>query len=455
MRKSKRLGLVLSIVPLLIILGGLGWYASRVFEGEVPRVIMEPLPDYISGALSFKVRAEDAGRGLRTVRATLSQEGREIQIFEQRFSFTGLRNTDGTYVYQHEFRISPSELGLAQGRVDITVRVWDFSRRRGGDGNLSIFEHKMMVDTIPPAVRPISRMHYVYVGGSGLVIYQASSDTVESGMQVGDLFFKGYPAGQGAEEGAMVCYFALPVGTDGQPKVRLWARDRAGNEATSNLYFHMKKKPFRTDKVHLTDRFLESILPYFSFYDLGSAPTNADKFLRINRDLRAEGEKTFYNLREATAKERLWEGPWIRQKNSATMAMFGDQRQYHYNGKEIDRQIHLGVDLASLANSPVQACNQGRVLFADRLGIYGMTVVLDHGQGLASVYAHLSQIQVSMGQEVDRGQVIGLSGQTGLAGGDHLHFGVLVGGVFVNPVEWWDPHWVQDNVDRKLALLKR
>ena len=94
-------------------------------------------------------------------------------------------------------------------------------------------------------------------------------------------------------------------------------------------------------------------------------------------------------------------------------------------------------------------------MMADRLGIYGITVVLDHGQGLGSVYCHLSKISVELNQEVPKGEVIGLTGQTGLAGGDHLHFGVMVSGVFVNPIEWWDSHWIQDNVTRKLALLKK
>jgi murein DD-endopeptidase MepM/ murein hydrolase activator NlpD len=137
------------------------------------------------------------------------------------------------------------------------------------------------------------------------------------------------------------------------------------------------------------------------------------------------------------------------------MAGFGDRRFYYYKGQKIDEQVHLGVDLASLANSEVQASNNGRVVFRDRLGIYGLTVVLDHGQGIASVYSHLSEIRVAMGQEVMKGEVIGLTGQTGLAGGDHLHFGIMVNGVFVNPIEWWDSHWIHDNIDRKLEILDR
>ena len=121
----------------------------------------------------------------------------------------------------------------------------------------------------------------------------------------------------------------------------------------------------------------------------------------------------------------------------------------------MDEQTHMGVDLASLANSEVQTANQGRVIFAGDLGIYGLTVVLDHGQGVASIYSHLSKIDVRLDQMVPKGQSIGVTGQTGLAGGDHLHFGIMINGHFVNPIEWWDPHWIQDNVSKKLAALDK
>ena len=122
---------------------------------------------------------------------------------------------------------------------------------------------------------------------------------------------------------------------------------------------------------------------------------------------------------------------------------------------KVDEQDHLGIDLASLANSPVQAANHGRVIFAERNGIYGLTVALDHGQGLISIYGHLNSIGVTLDQDVKKGDIIGLTGQTGLAGGDHLHFSIMVNGIFVNPIEWWDDHWIKDNITRKLELLNR
>jgi len=145
----------------------------------------------------------------------------------------------------------------------------------------------------------------------------------------------------------------------------------------------------------------------------------------------------------------------MRMKNAATMARYADHRSYFYKGEKVDEQTHLGIDLASLANSPIKAANSGKALFAERNGIYGLTVVLDHGQGIASVYGHLSSMEVTTGQEVKKGDVIGHSGQTGLAGGDHLHLSILIHGVFVNPIEWWDAHWIEDNITKKLTLINK
>ncbi len=106
------------------------------------------------------------------------------------------------------------------------------------------------------------------------------------------------------------------------------------------------------------------------------------------------------------------------------MARFGDRRTYMYQNKDVDQQIHLGEDLASLMNSPVPAANNGIVVLAEPVGIYGNTVIIDHGLGVFSGYSHLSQIDVKVGDKVEKGAVVGKTGTTGLAGGDHLHFDV-------------------------------
>src|SRR5262249_37353797 len=132
-------------------------------------------------------------------------------------------------------------------------------------------------------------------------------------------------------------------------------------------------------------------------------------------------------------------------------SLFADVRNYLYKGQKIDQQVHLGFDLSDTANAPVHVANDGRVVWADNLGIYGNCVVVDHGYGLQSIYGHLSSIDVKPGEMVKKSQALGRSGSTGLAGGDHLHFSMQVDGVQINPVEWWDDHWIQDRIRSKLA----
>jgi murein DD-endopeptidase MepM/ murein hydrolase activator NlpD len=453
--KAKRLYYALALIPVLIIVGFFAWFFAMMFEGEAPSLVLQPLPEFLSQAQKFTLKVGDQKRGVRSLKVSIQQGTRGMTILQENFPFEGFFNAGGVHAYEKDFTVDPLALKLAQGEADLQVQVWDYSRRKGGDGNSSVIRHKMIVDTLPPSVRAISRMHNISVGGSALVVYQTSSDAVESGVFVDKIFFPGFPASLNSQKGIHHCYFALPYNLESNPEIRLWAKDRAGNTAETSFYCHIRKKTFRTDKVELSDRFIDRVLPFFaSFYPLDDHQSSIAKFLKINNDLRKEDHEVLYRLKDKTSPERLWEGTWLRQRNAANMARFGDHRLYYYKGQKVDEQDHLGVDLASVANSPVEAANNGRVIYADRLGIYGLAIVLDHGQGLASLYGHLSKIEVSLGQEVRKGDTIGITGETGLAAGDHLHFGVMVSGIFVNPIEWWDDHWMQDNILRKLALTE-
>ena len=148
-----------------------------------------------------------------------------------------------------------------------------------------------------------------------------------------------------------------------------------------------------------------------------------------------------------------WDGGFIALPRAQRRAGFADHRTYMHNGNKIDEEVHLGVDLASLMHAPVPAANNGRTVFADWEGIYGNTVVIDHGFGLLSLYSHLSQISTRVGDLVSKGDIIGNTGMTGLAGGDHLHFSMIVGNVFVNPYEWWDAAWIRNNITSKLETV--
>ena len=179
--------------------------------------------------------------------------------------------------------------------------------------------------------------------------------------------------------------------------------------------------------------------------------TPLETFLTINGHLRQLNHQKIQEISRNSADTLLWSTPFIQLSRSQVESLFADHRTYYYQGQPVDKQTHLGFDLASVRHGPVESANAGIVAFADYLGIYGNTVLVDHGLGLFSLYGHLSSLEVQHGQKVELGQILGRTGQTGLAAGDHLHFSMILQGVQVTPVEWWDARWVKQHVlDRVL-----
>jgi murein DD-endopeptidase MepM/ murein hydrolase activator NlpD len=272
--------------------------------------------------------------------------------------------------------------------------------------------------------------------------------------------YPGHPASGVTVEGiritdpaVRVAFFSLLHDQDLKTPIRLFARDEAGNSARADFDYRVFPKPFKRSRIELDDRFIERVVPAIleGTTEIKPEGDTLAKFLAINGDLRRRNADKIASFAAQTAPELLWRGMVFHPfTNSAVESAFADHRTYVYKGREVDQQIHLGFDLASYTGTPIVAANRGKVLFADELGIYGNCVILDHGMGVQSLYAHLSSIDVKPGQMVDKEATLGRSGMTGLAGGDHLHFTMLVNGRMVNPVEWWDAHWIEDRILRKL-----
>jgi murein DD-endopeptidase MepM/ murein hydrolase activator NlpD len=311
-----------------------------------------------------------------------------------------------------------------------------------------------------PRVSVVSTFHYINQGGSEMVLYRVSPEDVESGVVVGDVEYPGFPASGAVADGIKitdpglrVAFYALLYDQPATTPMRVFARDAAGNTARADFDFRVFPKAFKKSRIDLDDKFLDRVVPAILEGTTEVKPDgdNLAKFLVINGELRKKNAEKIASFAKQTSPEMLWAGVVFHPfTNSAVESAFADRRTYVYKGKDVDQQTHLGFDLASLAGNPVVAANRGKVLYADELGIYGNCVIVDHGMGVQSLYAHLSSIGVKAGDMVNKEQVLGRSGMTGLAGGDHLHFTMLVNGKMVNPVEWWDSHWIQDRILRKL-----
>ncbi len=311
-----------------------------------------------------------------------------------------------------------------------------------------------------PRVTVLSTHHYINQGGTEAIVYRVEPADVSSGVRVGDIEYPGYPASGASVEGVTiadpairVAFFALLYDQDANAPMRVFARDEAGNTADADFERRVFPKPVRKSRIELTDAFIDRVVPAILANTTDVAPTGStlEKFLVINGELRRKNTEEIASFAAQTSPGMLWGGVVFHPfTNSEVESSFADARTYIYQGREVDHQTHLGFDLASYAGTSIVAANRGKVLFADELGIYGRAVIIDHGMGLQSLYAHLSSIGVKVGDMVEKGQEIGRSGMTGLAAGDHLHFTMLVAGHMVNPIEWWDPHWIEDRILRKL-----
>ena len=320
--------------------------------------------------------------------------------------------------------------------------------------------HDVQVRLEKPSIAVLSTKHYINLGGSEMVVYRATPADVESGVQVGDLTYPGFPASGATLEGVhiadpavKIAFIALRYDQDVNTPMHAYAKDEAGNAARADFDRLTFPKPFKKSRIELDDAFLNRVIPAIleTTNEVNPQGDILQKFLVVNGELRKKNADKIASMAGQTAPEILWGGAVFHPfTNTAVEAAFADRRTYVYQGKEVDGQTHLGFDLARVVHSPVVAANAGKVLYAAPLGIYGNCVILDHGMGVQSLYGHLSSFAVQAGQMVQKEQELGKSGMTGMAGGDHLHFTMLVNGQMVNPVEWWDAHWIQDRILRKL-----
>ena len=311
-------------------------------------------------------------------------------------------------------------------------------------------ERALVVVTRPPTLSTDSDRHYLYLGMSDLVTFNVGGSWTEAGVRVGEQRFRSWPMPGGKPGLFSLFAFAwnMPAGT--VPLV--YASNAAGTEVTGHMVFQFPKKEqpkYRVRDLQLDDRFLQKVT---SELDPHGAGDLVARFLKINNEMRRANNKLLSDLRLKTEARFLWSQPFLQQPGSTVESNFADVRNYFYQGKKIDQQVHLGYDLAVTQHVGVVATNDGRVVYAAPLGIYGNCVVLDHGYGLQSIYGHLSEIAVHEGDMVTRGQVLGKSGQTGLAGGDHIHFSMQLDGVQIDPKEWWDAHWIRDHIAKRVDL---
>ena len=455
-----------ALAALAVLLAGAGLAYYYAGQEPGPLVKIEKPAAIGGGPVAIDVTIDSLGTKLRRLDVSVEQQLRAFSLFS--LDAPG----EARFVQETADRIrvtreSPTSAlaGLRDGPARLVVsasRDVLYGVRRVE----TVETRELPVRLAAPRITVVSRHHYVSLGGAEMVAYRVSPPDAVSGVQVGNRYYPGYPAAGAAGPSAAgappvdpalrIAFFALLHDQDITTPIRLVARDPAGNSTAHEFAYQAKTSEFARRRLSVSDAFFKRVVPPILeatpslTLPVGTPEQRLEAFLRINGDVRRANDTQIEELARTTSPEKMWRAAFTRMGRAKSEAVFADHRTYVYGGREIDQQVHLGADLASTRGAAVTASNTGRVVFAGFLGIYGDCVVIDHGMGVQSLYAHLSSVTVEAGDRVNRGETIGRSGSTGMAGGDHLHFAVLVAGRPVDPAEWWDSHWIADRVDRKL-----
>jgi hypothetical protein len=437
--------IIFLILPVLILIGAA---ISLIFlyEREAPQISLETEITKVGRSKNLELVFADGKRGLRSVEVWLVQGEQQVKVFEKSYASQGVLGLSGPERAQEAFELTPAELKFKDGEAELLVKARDYSWWGWRQGNLAEVAFPAGLDTQPPLIRIVDSTRYIIAGGAGAVTYKINEAVAEHGVLLNGFYHRGFSL-PGKEEGDYGAVLALPHDAKIIEQSLVRAVDQAGNETRVPFSMVKRKSTKKEDRIDISDNFLSQKLPEFvSYYPELVGKTPLEQFLEINGRIRQENDAKILEVCSKSKPERMWDGRFQHLARSSRRAGYAEYRTYYYQGKAIDHQVHLGIDLASTSQAPVKSAAAGEVVFADYLGIYGNMVIIDHGFGVFTLYSHLSQIQSAVGSPVTQETVIGLTGYTGMAGGDHLHFSVLVNGVFVNPLEWWDTQWLTQNI---------
>lgn len=436
--------LVAFVLVALLLLAGVGLTYNR-WEGQPPQITFDKTFTSLGRTPAVQVKVEDAGTGLRQLSIHLKQKDKDTILADESFPKAP---AEKSMVYDLGKLIS-AKGQMVDGPATLEIHARDYALVRG---NVADSVQSFTFDTSPPVLEVLSGQHYINQGGSECVVYRVSEDVVTSGVQVGPLFFPGYPADP-ANPKLRFALFALKYDLPAETQINVIARDAAGNEVTAGFWQKVFPKKFRSRDIPLEDAFIQKVIPEILSHSpsIKKQDDLVKTFVEVNSKLRQQNHATIAKLSESSPGRFLWNGAFLQLSNSKVESFFADRRTYVYQGNPVDQQDHVGFDLSVVMHYPIEAGNDGKVVLAEYFGIYGNTVIIDHGAGLLSLYGHMSSIDVKVGDSVKKKQPLGKSGDTGLAGGDHLHFGLFLHGIPVNPTEWWDEKWIKDHVLDRLS----
>ncbi|RUM68270.1 MAG: M23 family peptidase [Sulfurovum sp.] len=444
-KSSNSLGII--ILGLLIGAGAF-IFTSKGFERNKPVIHSE---DFIywnrKSPLQIKISDDTA---LKSYRVYINDGTNNIEVANDVIS-ENIQEKTINITYPKK-AIGGVRLNPRANKLQITLDVNDKSNWNFFQGNSVTKVLNVEVDYKRPDINVLSNSYSVTRGGVGLVIFQVKDKSLKSFyVEASGNRFKAQPYKKAGYYATLIVW---PFDKENF-SANIVAEDKAGNRRVFNIPFYLMSKKYKTSWMQAKDKFIDGKIsdliasdPDYSIID-----DRLEKLKTINETMRLKNEELIHSLSKKVSDELLEEWKikkFYPLKNAAKVASFGDDRHYYYNNKdnEVSHSKHVGLDLASTKMAKIVTSNAGKVVYSDYNGIYGNMPMIDHGLGLYTLYGHCSNILVKTGDDVSAGFAIAQTGKSGLALGDHLHFGVLVQGVEVRPEEWMDRKWIRDNIDK-------
>ena len=448
--KKNPLGLIVSLVLLVLIIGLAYLYLSPAFEQNKPTIESKKSIFWnLKSKVQIKIQDDT---GIKYYKITFKDGNKSIVLAQKVMDIS---------TKEIILDIDPPKLDMFYKGQDsvIEIEVVDNSKWNFLEGNKILQDISVKIDTKKPIANVIGNSRYIQRGGSGVVVVKVEDENLKDAFISfnDEKKFKLIPY---YKENYYVSLIAWPMTISKFDRVNLVVTDKADNKTITKVPFYIQKKNFKTDHIKLSKKFIKNVSASVLEQSFETIPSDVkDIFIYSNTVLRDKNIKT---IEQAVIKNSSFDRidnfdikAFKRLRGSKTVAGYGDRRYYYLDGKKINEAWHLGIDWASVKKASIRNSNEGIVIFKNYLGLYGNSIIIDHGMGLSTLYAHTSAQHVDVGEDVPAGTKIANTGSTGAVFGDHLHFGVLVQGVEVNPIEWMDKNWIKVRITDILQKAKK
>ncbi len=440
MRKMR----VLTALLILIAIAYIAYEYTPIAVRNGINVTINSPENYFSKYKDVNIDISDKNAGIKNISIQIVSMNTVIKLYTKTFEDNFIKN------FKIKFK---TDKIIPDGKAVMIVSVSDYSRNNFLNGFTKTIRRNIIVDSKKPVVHLLSGIDRIRITGTALAVFYAKDSNLKE-VYVGVSHdgitdkFKAFDASSFFnKKNVYLGFFTYRLSKDKNYSTNVYAVDTAGNVTVVHIPVYYSDIKIRKSKINITDSFIKNkVLAIMENENIQKKDNLLDDFLYVNNTVRKQDAEKIMQICAKSEPEFLWKGRFEQLKNSKVTATFGDKRSYYYKGKLIDIKHHMGYDLASIRNARVNAANSGIIVFEGYLGVYGNAMIIDHGFGIFSLYGHLSEFLSKVGEKVRKGQYIAITDTTGLAGGDHLHFDVLVDGYYTNPIDWWDPHWIKTHI---------